>query len=146
MSYYVMNGFMTIGFMSFRTEYNMRFNSNRTNQRSDFEDFTRFLGMNGQRTHTNSNLVQNSSRSVANNTHSNQNGCVSGAKCDVDSANRYGTQNRRSLAMVYAEKQSFESIFDPEVALINGTMFEELYKPFQRGSCRGRNDNGEGCF
>ena len=146
MSYYVMNGFMTIGFMSFRTEYNMRFNSNRTNQRSDFEDFARFLGMNGQKTHTNGNFVQNSSRSVANNTFSEENRYSSGDKCNVNSNNAGVTQNGRSLAMVYAEKQLFESIFDPEVALINGTIFEQLHMPFQRGSCRGRNDNGEGCF
>ncbi len=50
----------------------------------------------------------------------------------------------RHLAMVYPVKQEFVGIYDPEVALGNGTMFEELNKPFYRGSCRGSN-NGEGC-
>ncbi len=51
----------------------------------------------------------------------------------------------RSLAMVYPEKQKFMKIYDPELALSNGTMFEELFMPFNRGSCRGGNNKGEGC-
>ncbi|MBQ8546588.1 MAG: spore coat associated protein CotJA [Clostridia bacterium] len=125
----------------------MRFNSNRTNQRNDFEDFARFLGMNGQRGQANGNFAQNTARSVANSTSCTQNRYSSGARCDVNSqGNVSNVQNGRSLAMVYAEKQAFESIFDPEIALINGTIFEQLYMPFQKGSCRGVNDNGEGCF
>ncbi len=50
----------------------------------------------------------------------------------------------KSLAMVYPQRQSFIKLFDPEVALQNGTMFEELNKPFYGGSCKG-NNNGEGC-
>jgi hypothetical protein len=50
----------------------------------------------------------------------------------------------RLLAMVYPEKQKFVKIFDPEAALQCGTMFEELFMPFNRGSCRG-NNKGEGC-
>lgn len=125
----------------------MRLNSNRTNQRNDFEDFARFLGMNGQRCQANGNFAENSSRSVANNSNCAQNRYSSGAKCGINSQNNAGSvQNSRSLAMVYAEKQAFESIFDPEIALINGTMFEQLHMPFQRSSCRGTNDSGEGCF
>ncbi|MBE6663474.1 MAG: spore coat associated protein CotJA [Ruminococcaceae bacterium] len=48
--------------------------------------------------------------------------------------------------MVYAVKQEYRKIYDPEVSLLNGTIFEELNKPFKRGSCRGASDNGEGCF
>lgn len=51
----------------------------------------------------------------------------------------------KSLAMVYPEKQEFIKIYDPEIALINGTMFEELFMPFNRGSCRSGNNKGEGC-
>ena len=55
-----------------------------------------------------------------------------------------GAPSQRPLAMVYPEKQKFVKIFDPEVALGCGTMFEELYMPFNRGGCRGTN-KGEGC-
>ena len=51
----------------------------------------------------------------------------------------------RSLAMVYPEKQKFIKIYDPEIALANGTMFEELFMPFNRGSCRSGSNRGEGC-
>ena len=53
-------------------------------------------------------------------------------------------ENGKSLAMVYPQKQSFVMIYDPEVALENGTMFEELNLPFYGGSCK-RMNNGEGC-
>ncbi len=125
----------------------MRLNSNRNNQRNDFEDFTRFLGLNGQRGQNSGSCMQNSSRSVEKYTSHSQNAYQNGARCDVNSQNSAGSvQNSRSLAMVYAPKQEFESIFDPEIALINGTIFEQLHKPFTRGSCRGKNDTGEGCF
>ncbi len=51
----------------------------------------------------------------------------------------------KSLAMVYPEKQKFIRIYDPEIALVNGTMFEELFMPFNRGSCRSSANKGEGC-
>ena len=51
----------------------------------------------------------------------------------------------RPLAMVYPEKQKFIKIFDPEAALSSGTMFEELYMPFNRASCRQASNKGEGC-
>ena len=51
----------------------------------------------------------------------------------------------RPLAMVYPEKQKFIKIFDPEAALSSGTMFEELYMPFNRASCRQSSNKGEGC-
>lgn len=35
----------------------------------------------------------------------------------------------RSLAMVYAPRQSFSGIYDPETALSRGTLFEALDKP-----------------
>ena len=54
------------------------------------------------------------------------------------------SQGGKSLAMVYPEKQSFVMIYDPEVALENGTMFEELNKPFYGGPCK-RCGKGEGC-
>lgn len=119
----------------------MRLNSQRNSQKSDFDDFTRFLGLNGQRNM--SMNTQNVRGSVGNCA---QNGYVSGAKCDISNDNREAHEGKRSLAMVYPIKQDYIGIYDPEIALINGTIFEELYKPFLRGSCRGANDKGEGCF
>ncbi|MBQ8537250.1 MAG: spore coat associated protein CotJA [Clostridia bacterium] len=45
--------------------------------------------------------------------------------------------NRRNvhspaLAMVYIPVQALETVFAPEDALANGTLFPELYKPFRR--------------
>lgn len=54
----------------------------------------------------------------------------------------------RSLAMVYPVSQMWQGIYDPEIALINGTIFEELNKPFyptgcsQNNGCRGNNRTG----
>lgn len=116
----------------------MRLNSQRNTQKSDFEDFTRFLGLNGQRNI--SQKTQNVEGRVGNCT---ENRYQSGAKCDLDGGS---DTTFKSLAMVYAPVQAYRGIFDPEISLINGTIFEELHKPFLRGSCRGTNDKGEGCF
>lgn len=62
-----------------------------------------------------------------------------GNKCDAQT-----TYPSKSLAMVYPVKQQFIKIYDPELSLQNGTMFEELFMPFNRGSCRTGN-KGEGC-
>ena len=35
----------------------------------------------------------------------------------------------RQLAMVYAPHQCFRLLYEPEKALMAGTLFEELYKP-----------------
>lgn len=44
--------------------------------------------------------------------------------------NQDNTAPQEILAMVYAPRQSFIKIFDPEAALCHGTIFEELSKPF----------------
>ena len=36
----------------------------------------------------------------------------------------------RSLAMVYPEWQEFRDLYQPDVALCRGTLFQELDKPF----------------
>jgi hypothetical protein len=95
-------------------ENDMRFNTSSKNEMRNFEDFSRFLGLNNN---SNQKTVENATQ---------------------------GQRNLKSLAMVYPVKQSFENLYDPEVALLNGTMFEELNKPFYRGSCKSIN-NGEGC-
>lgn len=124
----------------------MRLNSSRSNQRSDFDDFTRFLGLSGQRAQCGATCAQNPQRSVRNSTNCRENDAVSRARCDLDYSNAGEGCNGQSLAMVYAVKQEYRKIYDPEVSLLNGTIFEELNKPFKRGSCRGSSDNGEGCF
>lgn len=53
-----------------------------------------------------------------------------------------------SLAMVYPISQKWQGIYDPEIALINGTIFEGLNKPFypagcsENNGCRGNNRTG----
>jgi hypothetical protein len=47
--------------------------------------------------------------------------------------------------MVYPASQTWCGIFDPEIALYNGTLFTELNKPFYAGSCRRKSENAEGC-
>ena len=43
------------------------------------------------------------------------------------------TQNGapRQLAMVYSPFQCWRMLYSPEDALMNGTLFEELYKPLE---------------
>ncbi|MBO5338761.1 MAG: spore coat associated protein CotJA [Clostridia bacterium] len=96
----------------------MRLESSSRNQRKDFDEFTRFLGIGSQRQQ----------------------------RVEAQSAPSVSTQPKESLAMVYAPKQEYRMIYDPEVALINGTIFEELNKPFNRASCRGKSSGTEGCL
>ncbi len=53
-------------------------------------------------------------------------------------------ENTRPIAMVYGEKQCFTFIYEPEIALENGTLFEELNKPFYPTGCSRKNK--EGCL
>ena len=52
--------------------------------------------------------------------------------------------NSRPIGMVYGEKQYFVRLYDPELALENGTIFEELNKPFYPTGCSRK--NREGCL
>ncbi|MBO5286999.1 MAG: spore coat associated protein CotJA [Clostridia bacterium] len=54
------------------------------------------------------------------------------------------TMQKYPLAMVYAVKQCFRGTYDPGVALSNGTVFEELNKPFYPIGCK--NNGREGCL
>ncbi|MBQ8840691.1 MAG: spore coat associated protein CotJA [Clostridia bacterium] len=93
-------------------------NARRTT-RQDYNDFINLLGINGQKQ----------------------------VKNDTGSANIPAKAPNKSLAMVYAQEQGWQGIFDPEIALINGTIFEELHKPFKMASCAGKANNfGEGCL
>lgn len=55
----------------------------------------------------------------------------------------YGSELRRRkdtrpLAMAYVRKQSWRRIYKPDVALIRGTLFNELDKPFSGIGVGGR--------
>lgn len=88
----------------------------RGSQRADYEQFSSFLGINRPR-----------NKSVP---------------TFAPSMENESSVRGKSLAMVYPERQEFKAIYDPEIALINGTIFEELNLPFNRSKC---SKNG-GCF
>lgn len=52
-----------------------------------------------------------------------------------------GYSHTPALAMAYVPMQALEKVFTPEDALMNGTLFPELYKPFtcywEGGAIRG---------
>ena len=95
----------------------MRFDtSSRRCGKKDLEEFTNFLEMRGQKRE----------------------------KTDTEPT-VFQSNGGKSLAMVYPEKQCWRKIYDPEVALSCGTIFEELDFPFKHSKCRG-NNFGEGCL
>ena len=95
----------------------MRFDtSNRREARDDFNSFVNFLNRENK----------------------------TNAKSNTESPSL--PKNTKSLAMVYPVKQDFSKIYDSEIALINGTIFEELNKPFLKSSCKGKSSFGEGCL
>ena len=65
-----------------------------------------------------------------------------------DMGNDAISHSERSLAMVYAVEQPWQGIYDSEIALVNGTIFEALDKPFypsgcsMSNGCRGRSNGG----
>lgn len=98
----------------------MRFEGNsRGINRSDYEQFAQFLGMSAPRyqRETKQNTVREN--------------------VEIQ------TQGR-PIAMVYGVKQEFCGIYDPEIALEHGTIFEELNKPFYPVGCKSK--SGEGCL
>lgn len=96
----------------------MRFEGNsRGINRGDYQQFADFLGLNRNKYQSQGVVAQNTVG---------QNG------------------RERPIAMVYGEKQEFCRLYDPDVALVNGTLFEELNKPFYPVGCRSK--SGEGCL
>ncbi|MBO5374571.1 MAG: spore coat associated protein CotJA [Clostridia bacterium] len=83
---------------------------------ADFDQFSKFLRGNGISSRYAPCNSENGGASQENNT-------------------RPTPSTGRSLAMVYAVKQPWENIYDPEIALINGTIFEALNKPFEKSGC-----------
>ncbi|MBO5312452.1 MAG: spore coat associated protein CotJA [Clostridia bacterium] len=98
----------------------MRFEgTSRGISRSDYEQFSQFLGL-SQPKH------QRDSRG---NSH--------GDGVQVG-------DNARPIGMVYAVEQKFHRLYDPEIGLENGTVFEELNLPFYPVGCKTKNK--EGCL
>ncbi len=58
-----------------------------------------------------------------------------GCKNDKGSYTRGNTYP--SLAMVYSPFQEFENLYEPEEALSKGTLFADLYLPFESYCCGG---------
>lgn len=93
----------------------------RNSQRADYEQFAQFLNMN----HRSPRREEYPDYG--------RNDCETGA-----------CTGNGHLAMVYPLKQEFCGIYDCEIALINGTIFEELNKPFYFTGCQGKMK--EGCL
>lgn len=120
----------------------MRMEQNsRGSYNADFEQFSRFLR--GSR-NTRETMPCNSNNSVSPETNNN-------ASNNHNNNHNNSHNTDTSLAMVYAVKQAWQNIYDPEIALVNGTIFEELNKPFyhsgcsMNNGCRGNNAGG-GCL
>ena len=95
----------------------------RGSQRADYEQFSKFLGLNNRQS------PRMEERPSYNNDSDNHNcACV----------------NNIHLAMVYPVKQEWCDIYDVEIALINGTIFNQLNKPFYPTGCSGKMK--EGCL
>lgn len=97
--------------------------SYRSSQRADYEQFSRFLGLNNNQT------PRREERPSYNTDTENQN-CA--------------CTNNTHLAMVYPVQQEWCDIYDAEIALINGTIFNQLNKPFYPTGCSGKMK--EGCL
>lgn len=101
----------------------MRYDTGSRNRRnSDFEQFAQFLGVNGAKR----------GRTVQRN------------ETNTDSCCHAPQKDEKSLAMVYPVIQNFCNIYDSEVGFVNGTIFEELNKPFYPTGCSSRNTEGCG--
>ena len=93
-------------------ETNMKFDSNyRGSQRSDYEQFARFLSGKQQE------------RELA-------------RRSDCEECENH-TGNGRPIAMVYCEWQEWKNLYDVELGLSNGTIFEELNLPLLKTGCTG---------
>ena len=87
----------------------MRLDSRVGTQRNDFDQFTKFLGLSSQRQQRN----------------------------DMELYPCKEKDTYKSLAMVYAPMQEYRMIYDPEIALSIGTIFEELNLPLLKTGCTG---------
>ena len=65
-----------------------------------------------------------------------ENGAFAGAPA-ADRSYAAWDPNGSPQAMVYAPESTFSNIYGDEEALSRGTLFSDLYFPFDRSSCRG---------
>lgn len=103
----------------------MRFEGNsRGITRSDYEQFSQFLGLSQPRYQRDVRINNSTQGNIT--------------------QNRENHTQGPSLAMVYGVKQEYRNIYDPEIGLNNGTIFEELNLPFYPVGCSMK--NREGCL
>ena len=94
----------------------MRYEGNsRGINRSDYEQFSQFLGMSHPRFQREGRIVPEERG-----------------------------ETERPIGMVYGVEQKFYRLYEPELSLEIGTIFEELNKPFYPTGCKSK--NGEGCL
>ena len=93
-------------------------------QRADYEQFSQFLGLNNRPS------PRREERPSYNAENENNYSCA--------------CANSTAIAMVYPVKQEWCDIYDVEIALVNGTIFNQLNKPFYPTGCSGKMK--EGCL
>lgn len=93
-------------------------------QRADYEQFSQFLGLNNRQS------PRREERPSYNTEQEKNYGCA--------------CSNNTHLAMVYPVKQEWCDIYDVEIALVNGTIFNQLNKPFYPTGCSSKMK--EGCL
>lgn len=118
----------------------MKFDSNyRGSQRADYEQFAKFLS--GRRANVDNNSCSD------NNDCDHNHGCNHNYGCDhnSDCSHNHGCEQTicgtRPIAMVYGISQEWKNLYDIELGLSYGTVFEELNLPLEKTGCSG----GRGC-
>lgn len=93
----------------------------RGSNREDYEQFSKFLGLGnlGARREEKPNV-------------------------NIPNSNTCSIKNGKNVAMVYPVNQEWCGIYDPDVALLNGTIFEQLNQPFYNTGCK--SNCKEGCL
>lgn len=59
--------------------------------------------------------------------------------CNPDRPDGAGNGKYPSLAMVYSPHQDFRDLYEPADALAHGTLYRELFKPFEAYTWGGKN-------
>ncbi|MBQ9744038.1 MAG: spore coat associated protein CotJA [Clostridia bacterium] len=142
----------------------MKFDSNyRGSQRADYEQFAKFLS--GRRANADNNSCSHNNDCnhnhgcLNNNDCSHNHGCSHNNDCDhnhgcnhnhgcdhnSDCSHNHGCEQTicgtRPIAMVYGISQEWKNLYDIELGLSYGTVFEELNLPLEKTGCSG----GRGC-
>lgn len=67
-----------------------------------------------------------------------------GCKCNDTARSNNGANHSRPLAMVYSPRHSFDSLYCDDEALQKGSLFSDLYFPFEAYCCGGFKPYGNG--